>query len=511
MVTAVAALPFALYRAAQVRALDACAMERFGIPAETLMERAGAALWRVIQRQWPQVRRLCILAGPGNNGGDGYVLARLARAEGVQVHLLRLGDPGQRESPAARAAQAYCAAGGVVSDWPEWPRDTELIVDALLGTGLRREVTGVMREAIGRANASRCPVLAVDIPSGLCADTGAVLGAAMRASVTLSFIGLKQGLFTGEGPEHTGRVLFDGLEVPPALYATQVAAARRIHWQQQRARIAPRQRSAHKGNCGHLLVVGGTPGMSGAARLCGEAALRAGAGLVTLATHPDHAALLNLSRPELMVAAVSEPQDLARLLARARVVALGPGLGVAAWGQALFAALLADQETRGYPLVIDADGLNLLAQQPRRSDAWVLTPHPGEAARLLGCPSAEIARDRFAAVAALQRRYGGVVVLKGAGTLIQGPGPQGPALCSQGNPGMASAGMGDALTGILGALLAQGLEMEQAASAAVCLHAAAGDQAARGGERGLLASDLIAALPGQWLADDGTKTADHET
>ena len=491
-------LPYALYRAEQVRMLDACAIERFGIPGETLMERAGAALWRLIERDWPQAGRLTILAGPGNNGGDGYVLARLARSAGRRVRLVRLGDHQRLSGAAAAAASAYADAGGQVSTWPEWPEASDLIVDAMLGTGLTRVVTGDMAAAINRVNQGRAPVLAVDIPSGLSADTGCILGAAIRATATLSFIGLKQGLFTGDGPDRTGCIQFDALEVPAAVYASTVAAARRTDWPKEAARIAPRSRTAYKGSCGHLLVVGGAPGMSGAARLCGEAALRAGAGLVTLATHPDHAALLNLARPELMVAAVSSPDQLAPLLERASLVALGPGLGRAPWGRALFEYLLQAEVIGQRPLVLDADALNLLAEQPQRRDHWILTPHPGEAARLLACTTAEIAQDRFAAAAELQQHYGGAVVLKGAGTLIASAAQQAPALCSQGNPGMASGGMGDALTGIIGALLAQGLPLEQAASAGVCLHAAAADWAAREGERGLLASDLIAALRGQW-------------
>ncbi|WPL18917.1 Nicotinamide nucleotide repair protein [Thiorhodovibrio winogradskyi] len=491
-------LPYALYRAGQVRMLDACAIERFGIPGETLMERAGTALWRLIQDRWPQAGRLTILAGPGNNGGDGYVVARLAHRAGRQVRLVRLGDHSRLSGAAATAAAAYAEAGGRVATWPAWPDASDLILDALLGTGLTRAVTGDMAAAIRRVNQSRAPVLAVDIPSGLSADTGQILGDAIHATLTLSFIGLKQGLFTGDGPDCVGDVRFDALEVPAAVYASTVAAARRTDWPKEASRIPPRPRSAHKGHCGHVLVVGGAPGMSGAARLCGEAALRTGAGLVRVATHPEHAALLNLTRPELMVAAISTPDQLAPLLEQATVVALGPGLGRDPWGRALFEHVLQAEQSGPRPLVLDADALNLLAEQPGRRDNWILTPHPGEAARLLACTTADIAQDRFAAATQLQQGYGGTVVLKGAGTLITSSGQPGPALCSQGNPGMASGGMGDALTGIIGALLAQGLDLEQAASAGVCLHAAAADWAARKGERGLLASDLIAALRRQW-------------
>ncbi len=483
-------LPYALYRAAQVRELDRIAIEDYRIPGEVLMERAGTAAYRLLRRRWPEARELAVVCGIGNNGGDGYVVARLAREEGLGVRLLQVGDPARLQGDALTMAERYRAGGGRVADSPEIPRETALIVDALFGTGLERPVTGAWAEAVGRINAHRAPVLGIDIPSGLHADSGAILGVAVRAAATLSFIGLKPGLFTGAGPECCGQVRFDGLGVPAALYARQLPAARRIDWARQRTLLGPRRRGAHKGDFGHILVIGGAPGFSGAARLAGEAAARTGAGLVSVATHPAHAAFLGLTRPELMCHGIAGPADLPPLLGRARVLAVGPGLGQSDWGRGLWAAAIAS----GLPLVLDADGLNLLAQAPQRQEHWVLTPHPGEAARLLGVTGTEVQRDRFAAAAELQARYGGVVVLKGAGTLVQAGTHRTPALCSEGNPGMASGGMGDVLTGIIAGLLAQGLDAEDAAASGVCLHAAAADEAARGGERGLLASDLFPPL-----------------
>jgi NAD(P)H-hydrate epimerase len=485
-----AALPRALYRAAQVRALDRCAIDDHGIPGTVLMERAGAAAFALLRERWPDLRRPCVLAGPGNNGGDGYVIARLALEQGLDVRLLQLGDHDRLSGEAARAAAAFTIAGGRGQPFRALPVDTDAIVDALLGTGLERPVIGEWADAIARCNASRAPVLAVDIPSGLHADSGRVLGSAVRADATISFIGLKQGLFTGQGPDHCGLIRFHALDVPAAIYATEVLAARRVDWASEQELLPARRPSAHKGDFGHVLVVGGAPGMSGAVRLAGEAALRAGAGLVTVATHPEHANWLNLPRPELMVRAAADAEALRDAARRADVIAVGPGLGQGDWGRTLFAGAL----SLGRPLVVDADALNLLAKDPVRRDDWVLTPHPGEAARLLECTAADIEADRFAAVTALQQRYGGSVVLKGAGSLIRGPGHRPVAVCSDGNPGMASGGTGDALTGIVAALLAQGQEAEQAATMGVCVHAAAGDRAARGGQRGMLASDLIGAL-----------------
>jgi len=249
--------------------------------------------------------------------------------------------------------------------------------------------------------------------------------------------------------------------------------------------LGPRSRTAHKGGHGHVLVIGGTPGYAGAVRLAGEAAARVGAGLVSIATHPEVAASANALRPELMIHAVARPGELEPLLARADVVAIGPGLGQSDWATALFAAV----RGRKIPLVVDADALNLLAMDPERREQWVLTPHPGEAARMLDTTTGEIHTDRFAAAVTLQDVYGGVVVLKGAGSIITDGDL--PVVLRHGNPGMGSGGMGDVLTGVIAGLIAQGLQLAQAARLGACIHAVAADRAAAQGERGLLASDLM--------------------
>jgi NAD(P)H-hydrate epimerase len=484
-------LPHALYRADQVRALDRAAIDDYGIPGVELMGRAGAAAYRLLRDRWPEARRLVVLCGGGNNGGDGYEVARLARADGLAVEVLALADPAGLVGDAGAMAEAYLNAGGEVRPFDRIPPRADLIVDALLGTGLDREVRGDWARAIESADAHLAPKFAIDIPSGLHADTGRVLGVAIRADATISFIGLKQGLFTGEGPSCCGEIRFSALSVPAVVWSREVLSARRIDWSKQSELLAPRRHSAHKGDFGTVLVVGGAPGMAGAARLAGEAALRTGAGLVAVATHPQHAAILGIGRPELMCHGVADQAALKPRLGRANVVALGPGLGQGDWGRALYRQVMASD----LPLVVDADALNLLAAEPSQSTRWVLTPHPGEAGRLLGSTTSAVQADRFAAVRALQGRYGGVVVLKGAGTLVYGPSHRPPAVCSGGNPGMAGGGTGDALTGVIAALIAQGLGLEEAATAGVSLHAAAGDMAAaQGGERGLLASDLIAAI-----------------
>ncbi len=482
-------LPHALYRAERVRALDQAAIAE-GVPAAELMERAGREAYRVLTELWPGPRAITVLCGGGNNAGDGYVLARLALADRRAVRVLALRDPESLRGDALEMAKAFRDTGGVVEPFDRLAPGTEVIVDALLGTGLEREVTGRWADAIRAVNGHPGPVLAIDIPSGLDADTGAILGEAIQATATVTFIGLKPGLFTGNGPDCCGRIHFSALQVPARIYSRALADARRIDWAARRAQLAPRQRSAHKGHFGHVLIIGGAPGMAGAARLAGEAALRTGAGLVTVATHPNHAPWLGLGRPELMCRGIGDSRELHALLEPAGVLAIGPGLSQQPWGRELWAAAIAQR----MPLVVDADALNLLAASPQHREDWVLTPHPGEAARLLGGSTREVQHDRFAAVTALRQRYGGVIVLKGAGTVIDGPTPRPPAVCSGGNPGMASGGTGDALTGIIAALIAQGLDPEEAAEVGVCLHAAAGDAAAEQGERGLLASDLIAQL-----------------
>lgn len=483
-------LPHALYRAAQVRELDRTTIEDHGIPGADLMERAGHAAYDLLRRRWPDARDITVVCGPGNNGGDGYVVARHACAEGLSARVLQLGDRQRLRGDALAMALALEETGGTIEPFQGLPQGTDLIVDAILGTGLEREVAGVWARAVDAINAHSAPVLAIDIPSGLHSDLGQILGTAIQAEATISFIGLKQGMFTGAGPDCCGEIRFDALQIPAAVYSREVISARRLDWAKLGGLLGRRPRSANKGSFGHVLVVGGAPGYSGAARLAGEGALRTGAGLVTVATHPDHAAYVNLNRPELMCPGVDGPAQLDPFLERATVVAVGPGLGKGPWGKGLLDRVLES----GLPLVVDADALNLLTISPASRGDWVLTPHPGEAARLLGIETKAIQADRFGSVRRLQERFGGVAVLKGAGTLVHGPSHKPPGVCDGGNPGMATAGTGDVLTGMIGALIAQGLAAEDAACAGVCLHAAAGDAAAEGGERGMLASDLLATI-----------------
>lgn len=471
---------FALYTAAQVRALDQAAIAG-GIAGIELMERAARAALDALRRRWPQAQALCVACGPGNNGGDGFLLAALACMEGMRAHVIA--TSGHAAGDAALARERCLREGGQVAPAAASLPEADVYVDALFGSGLNRAPFGDAAKLIAALNAQSRPVLALDVPSGLVSDTGVAFDPCVRAAATVCFVGWKRGMFTARGADQCGERTLATLDIPAHGYSQAPLDATLLA---PRA-LPPRPRDSHKGRQGHVLAVGGDLGAGGAVRMCGEAAARVGAGLVSIATREANVGAILSARPELMPHGVHVPRNLEPLLARAGVLAVGPGLGQDEWGRGLWNAAL----DAGKPLVLDADGLNLLATAPRAlPPACVLTPHPGEAARLLGIAITEIQADRFAAARALAQKYRAVAVLKGAGSLIADPDGR-VAVCPWGNPGMASGGMGDVLTGVIAGLLAQGLGTWDAACLGVGLHARAGDLAARAGERGLLASDLF--------------------
>jgi NAD(P)H-hydrate epimerase len=476
---------------AQVRELDRRAIVDGGIPGHELMTRAGEAAFSIARERWPDAQRWLVLCGAGNNAGDGFVVARMALAAGLEVSVVALSDPAKLAGDAAIAWRDYQAAGGTTETFSvALVERADLVIDALLGTGLQRPVAGEYRAAIDAVNAEARAVLALDVPSGLDSASGEILSAAILADLTVTFVGQKAGLYLGSGPDCCGEIEFAGLDIPASLVAqAAMTPLFRLEGRDELLQLLPpRPANAHKGSFGHVLIVGGDHGMSGAVRLAGEAALRAGAGLVTVATRPEHALQLPLGRPELMCSGVAAAAELDALLQRATVVACGPGLGRGEWSRQLLDKVVAS----GLPLVLDADALNLLAERKLRRDDWILTPHPGEAGRLLGTDTATVQADRFAALKELCRQYGGTVILKGRGSLVGRTGSV-PVLIDRGNPGMATAGMGDVLTGLVAGLVAQtGATDVPTAAAAAYVHAAAGDAAALTGERGLLASDLFA-------------------
>ena len=489
-------IPARLYSAEASRRLDQIAIQEHKIPGYSLMEKAGKAVFDIVQQRYALARRILVCCGAGNNAGDGYVVARLARQAGLDVDVVSMIDPEHLKGDALQAYRDWKAQGIHVRRFePALLDENDLLIDALLGTGLQRPVEGQWLELIEQVNAHRIPVVAVDVPSGLNADTGSIMGAAMEATLTLSFIAMKKGLVTHDAVDICGELLFDDLGLPAEVYDDVHPDASLLNWSSLKYQLKARPRNSHKGDFGHVLVVGGDYGMAGAACLAGEAALRAGAGRVSVATRAEHVSALLAVRPELMVSAVDQHLPEA-LMAKADCIVIGPGLGRDDWGSRLLGQVLQSH----CPKVLDADALNLLSAEDGPRDDWVLTPHPGEAARLLEATTAGIQGNRYTAVEMLQEMYGGSVLLKGAGSIVQSAAAR-PGVCPYGNPGMASAGMGDLLSGMIGALIAQGLGMAEALELATVMHALAGDRAAADGERGLLASDLFAPLRALLNAD----------
>jgi len=482
-----------LYPAEQVRELDRRAIEEHKVPGIALMKRAGQAIFDHVFSVWPETNHLTIFCGVGNNGGDGYIVAGLAAREKIPVMLVEV-SADKAKGDAARARQFALELGVqpvLAEKWLKAPEfsQSSLIVDALLGTGFSGKLRSPFAELIHLINQSGFPVVSADIPSGLNANTGHVQDEAVCADSTVTFIGNKLGLHTGQGRAYSGEIEFDGLGVPAEVYSGVEPLAIMLNLVTELSALSPRRADAHKGHNGHLLIIGGDHGYAGAPLMAAEAAVRMGAGLVSVATRVEHISALVSARPEVMTFDAQSAQ-FAQIMDKASILVVGPGLGTSPWGQRLLQLAL----NSGKPMVLDADALNLIARgmpkKPALTSASVMTPHPGEAARLLGKKSDEVNQDRIAAITALGARYRATVLLKGSGTLIKGQ--TALSLCPYGNPGMASGGMGDVLSGIIGGLMAQGLDAEKSARLGSCLHARAADLLAElDGQRGILATDLI--------------------
>jgi NAD(P)H-hydrate epimerase len=487
----VSQLEYALYNCTLIRTCEQQAPRVYNLNEFHLMLRAGTEAFAFILKMFPQIRHLAVFCGSGKNAGDGYVLARLAHAQGFMVTVYQCKALEDLPS-AAQAAALEAQASGVEFQSADEPLDgdIELIVDALLGIGLKGAVYGAIASAIQQINASGLPIISLDIPSGLNADNGQVENFAVRASMTFTFIGLKVGMYTLDGPDYCGDIYCHHLKLESYL-TTLSPAAQLLAPSNLSLPLPKRKKNSHKGEYGHVLVIGGSLGMPGAVALAAKAALRSGTGAVTIATRPEHVSAVLPLVPEAMVWGIDEPEELHHLLNKVSFCIIGPGLGESEWAQKLFIATISSQ----LPMVIDASALRLLAQYPQMDDNWVLTPHPGEAADLLACTNKEIQMNRIQSAELIQQKYGGVVVLKGVGSIIQTLDKK-VFICPKGNPGMASAGMGDVLSGIIAGLCAQGLTLSEAATLGVWVHAVAGDLVAKEqGERGLLASDLINQLP----------------
>ncbi|MGD8117918.1 NAD(P)H-hydrate dehydratase [Vibrio sp. TRT 29B02] len=496
-------IPSSLFTGQQVKRGEQRAAQLAGVEMYTLMQRAGGSAYDLLKRLYPQASRLLILVGSGNNGGDGFVVAKLAQADGMNVTVALYGDESKLAGDALKAKQEWLNCGGEFTSLESLDLerlDVDVVVDGLLGTGLSGDVRLPLQNQIERVNHLDLPTLSIDLPSGLCSDTGRVFGKAIRANHTITFIGVKQGLMTGQAREVTGQIHFAGLGVDGEFLQCEKASSSLLDIDEMRDVLPRRKPTAHKGHHGRLLCLGGNEGFAGAIRLCASAAARNGAGLIRALCHAHSSIALQVSCPEVMTQAWNHQHDtLHHAISEADVIAIGPGLGKDEWAQEIYRATVCVDK----PKIVDADGLNLLAFDCHRDPLRIITPHPGEAARLLQCSVKQVEQDRFSAVRELQAKFGGVVVLKGAGTLVCDE--TDIFVCYAGNAGMATGGMGDVLTGIIAAMLAQGLGLVDAAKVGVLLHSAAADELAhQEGQIGLLASDVVhhsRTVLNNWLSD----------
>ncbi len=475
-----------VHTVAQSQQLERLIIREFGISSYDLMCRAGYSAFVRFQQRWPQCTQIAILCGNGNNGGDGYVFAAAALRAKLKVCVYRQSAP--KTEQACKAFDHYVAHGGEVSGLADFAvtDPNEVIIDGLFGIGLTRQIEGQLKRAIESINKSENCVLSLDVPSGVNADTGLEMGCAVKADLTVTFISVKAGLLLPQGKHNCGDVVLETLETPDKAYQSVDKAASVVN-PGELTSFAPRRRlDAHKGSAGRVLIVGGNATMEGAALMAAHSAYRSGAGLVSAAMPTKEASMFVQNTPEIRVFDGTNIDLVQTLISQCDVVGVGPGLGQDAWAQEILQVVL-NSSAR---IVVDADALNLLAKSPVKSDKWVLTPHPGEAARLLGCSTKQVQNDRFTAAGEIVQRYGGVCILKGAATLIADS--TGVWICTAGNPGMATGGMGDVLTGVVCALWAQGLNPRQAARTAVWLHASAADQCAADlGALGMMATDLL--------------------
>ena len=490
-----------LYTAAACAELDRLVIAA-GTPGFKLMQKAARSAWQLLVQHWPKAECINVFCGGGNNGGDGLLLALYAAQAGKKVRLWLAADPINYKNEAAQAWQAVVAYGLQPETCdPSQVEFTaeEVLVDALLGIGLKGEVRGQLVTWIKAINAAPSQVFALDAPSGLLVDTGQLAGTAVEADLTLTFIALKAGLFTGLGVDLCGEVRLSNLGITASDWPVAPSA-----YLQQNNQVSPlpiRKKNNHKGTHGRLLIIGGLTGMGGAALITAQAALRTGAGMVKVLTAAEHLTAFLATQPEIMVEALAasskiqlEEQIKAAFL-WADVLVIGPGLGQSELAKQLWQ--LSFKFTG--PMLVDADALNLWAKGlvPPANTQRVITPHPGEAARLLHKTQIEDLDDRLAVATELALTSQSVALLKGAGSLVVDYSPSGvkqPIICPFGNPGMGVAGMGDLLSGCIAALMAQGLTAYEATQAGMKIHALAGDLAAGNQPRGLLPTDLLTFL-----------------
>ena len=475
-----------LYDTETVYQMDRAAVKTDGLAEIELMRRAGQRVWREITSRWPEVSCITVFAGSGNNGGDAYVVALAARTQGLEVQLISQGDLANQSATSAHFRQLWQQSEAEILPWKQQAIRGGVIVDGLLGIGLKRELDQDWQTLIHAINQNTALRVAIDIPSGLNANTGMAQPCAVNADLTVTFIGAKTGQFLADGPDYCGELVLDDLGVSAHIAEYQTPSL--VVLEPGNIKLpANRKRNSHKNKFGHLLVVGGDNGMTGAASLAALAALRCGAGLVSVLVHPNCVHSLS-AIPELMVQSWDSIDE---KLEQATVILAGPGLGTGKAAKACLKKIAAIDK----PLVVDASALNAGFLHSLASDQIVITPHPGEAASLLSTGTAEIQSHRLRASRQLVDSFAVVSVLKGSGSIIQQRDSI-PAINIRGNPGMASAGMGDVLGGMIAALLGQGMGPFEAAKTAVLVHAlGAEDYASGNDEIGLIASDIVQRIP----------------
>jgi len=486
----------------QMREIDRVSIEEWAIPGRVLMETAGRSVAEEADDFLAESGgQVLVLAGPGNNGGDGYVAARYLLSWGHRPVVAALGGLSKLSGDAAAHAQLAVRCGLEVidvadasglDDLADLLAGADVLIDAILGTGASGAARGLAAHAITFSDAAVCPVVSVDIPSGIGVDDGTLAGPAVCADVTVTFGLPKPGLFIYPAAECAGRVVVVDIGLPPPVVEAADIWLELAEADDVAVLLPERPPDAHKGDCGKLLVVAGSPGFTGAAALACRGALRGGAGLVTLAIQPDLQPVMAAKLTESMTLAVTSLDDLAERLSEFSALAIGPGLGTSDATMRAVAKLLGGLSV---PAVVDADALPAVRGLSVGAASLVLTPHPGEMARLLGGSVADVQADRLGAARAAAETFGAVVVLKGASTVVADPAGR-AWIIPTGNPGMASGGMGDVLTGLIGALLAGGMSPAPAAVSAAYLHGLAGDMAAASmGETGIAAGDVAERLP----------------
>lgn len=476
-------LPQFAYSAQLVKEHEALVAAKKNIPMYSLMQAAAQSVFDLMLLKYANAEKIQIIAGGGNNGGDGYWVASYALQHDFDVTVYSVKSPTQLTGDAKSAYDDYVKLGGKVIN--ELDPDCDVYIDALLAIGFYGALTKQYVEVIAQVNALNKPIIAVDLPSGLNATSGEVALACIKANYTVSFIALKQGLLTGNATEYVGELFFAGLGLAQSFIDSVSSSISLVNYELLKSQLPPRHNNVYKQQLGHVLLIGGDETMPGAIRIAAEACLRAGAGLVSVATHTENRAIIMQGRYELMVHGISTPEQLTTLIEKADVCVLGPGLGQSSWAENIWHKVVKNAKR----LVLDADGLNFLAKHVQKLSNAILTPHAGEAGRLLQVSNAEIELNRFDSVSKLADKFNATVVLKGAGSLICQQ--EDIAINTSGSASMASAGMGDCLSGIIAALIAQGMTDFEAVQLAVNIHGRAAELAEHEGKRGLLVTDLF--------------------